>query len=150
MQQFRFPSLSGEALDGTAFDAARDLAGARTIALFGFAIEQRAEIEAWATVLDPLVRDGGLRARLFVALGRGMAMMRGMIAGAMRAAIADPNLRASTVLAFTDVDRLCADLGVGDRAHVAVVLVEADGTIGWRGSGPPSEALTAELTSRLR
>jgi hypothetical protein len=149
MDAARFPPVTGEALDGTPFVAPRDLANGRTVALFGFAIEQRAELETWVPYLDALARGGtGVRARLFVPLGV-PKIMRGALVGAMKAAVTQPELRASTIPLFVDVHAFVRALGIGDRAHLVILLVQPDGRIAWRGSGPFSETAAASLTAAL-
>lgn len=150
MQQVRFPAVEGEALDGTRFAAPADFAGARTVVLIAFGIEQRAEIEAWLPELEPILRGRpGVRARLLVALGRGMSMMRGMIVGGLKNAVPEPHLRASTIPLFTDVDALCRSLAITDRAHVAAFVVAADGVVLWRSAGAPGAETAAAIAAAL-
>jgi hypothetical protein len=149
MDAARFPAAAGEALDGTPFVAPRDLAAGRTVALFGFAIEQRAELETWVPYLDGIARNGsGVRVRLFVPLGV-PKLMRGAVVGAMKAAVTQPELRASTIPLFLDVDGFARALAIRDRAHLAILVVEPDGRITWRGSGPFSETAGASLSAAL-
>ncbi|HEV3088881.1 MAG TPA: hypothetical protein VGX96_16840 [Candidatus Elarobacter sp.] len=149
MDAARFPAVTGEALDGTPFSAPRDLAGMRTLALVGFALEHRPELETWVPYVDRLVNsDSGVRARLFVGLGVPKLVRAGIVA-AMKAAVTAPELRASTIPLFVNVDAFCRAVGIGDRAHLTVLLVEPDGRIVWRGSGPFSEAAGASLSAAL-
>lgn len=149
MDAARFPAAAGEALDGTPFVAPRDLAAGRTVALFGFAIEQRAELETWVPYLDRVARNGsGVRVRLFVPLGV-PKLMRGAVVGAMKAAVTQPELRASTIPLFLDVDGFARALAIRDRAHLAILVVEPDGRITWRGSGPFSETAGASQSAAL-
>lgn len=150
MDALRFPSLAGQALDGTPFAVPRDFAGARTVVLVAFVLEHRPEIESWAPFLDPLVRSRrDVRARLLIGL-KFPKLARGSIVAAMKAAIGAPELRASTIPLFVDdVDAFARSLGIGDRAHLAVLLVESDGRIVWRGSGPFSAAAGTSLSAAL-
>jgi hypothetical protein len=149
MDLARFPAVSGEALDGTPFAAPRDLAAGRTVALVAFALEHRSELETWVPYIDALVRSrSDVRARLFAGIGV-PKMMRGAIVKAMKAAVTAPELRASTIPLFVDVPAFARALGIGDRAHLTILLVEPDGRITWRGSGPYSEAAGASLTAAL-
>jgi hypothetical protein len=149
MDAARFPPVAGEALDGTPFVAPRDLAAGRTVALFGFAIEQRAELETWVPFLDVLARGGtGVRARLFIPLGV-PKLMRGALVGAMKTAVTAPELRASTIPLFVDVGGFARALAITDRSHLVILVVEPDGRITWRGSGPYSETAAASLTAAL-
>ena len=150
MDVARFPAVAGEALDGTPFAVPRDLAGARTVALVGFALDQRAEVESWGPYLDGLVRARpGVRARLFAAMGNLPKFARGAVLGTMRLALQAPELRASTIPLFTDAAGLSRALGLADRAHLALFLLEPDGTIVWRGSGGYTAAAAAELDAAL-
>jgi hypothetical protein len=68
----------------------------------------------------------------------------------MKTAVHAPEQRASTIPLFVDVEAFARSLGISDRAHLTVLLVEPDGRITWRGSGPFSEAAGASLTAALR
>jgi hypothetical protein len=146
----RFPAVSGDALDGTPFVAPRDLAAGRTVALIAFALEHRAEVETWVPYIDALVRSpSGVRARLFPVIGV-PKMMRKPIVAAMKRVVQAPELRASTIPLFVDVAEFCDALGISDRAHMSLLLVEPDARVTWRGSGPFSDAAGASLSAALR
>lgn len=150
MDAARFPPVSGEALDGTPFAAPRDLAGRRTVAMVAFALEHRPELESWVPYIDALVRSrSDVRARLFPGIGV-PKLMRGAIVKAMKAAVKAPELRASTIPLFVDVPQFASALGIADRSHLTVLLVESGGRITWRASGPFSEAAGASLTAALQ
>jgi len=149
MDAARFPAVSGEALDGTPFAAPRDLAGGRTVALVAFALEHRAELETWVPYIDALVRSRpSVRARLFPGIGV-PKLMRGALVKAMKAAVTAPELRASTIPLFVNVPEFARALGIEDRSHLTVLLVEPDGRVTWRASGPFSDATGASLTAAL-
>jgi hypothetical protein len=149
MDVARFPAVSGEALDGTPFVTPRDLAAGRMVALVAFALDHRAELETWVPYIDALVRSRpDVRARLFAGIGV-PKLMRKAIVGAMKAAVTAPELRASTIPLFVDVGAFAGALGIADRAHLTILLVEPDGRISWRGSGPFSPAAGDALTAAL-
>ncbi|MBV8299633.1 MAG: hypothetical protein JO083_08855 [Candidatus Eremiobacteraeota bacterium] len=148
MDAARFPAVAGEALDGTPFCAPRDFAGMRTVAFVGFALEHRSELETWVPYADALRHRAGVRARLFVGLGLPKLVRNGVVK-AMKAAVTAPELRAATIPLFVDVEAFCRALGIGDRAHLTILLVEPDARIVWRGSGPFSEPAGASLTAAL-
>ena len=149
MDAARFPAVSGEALDGTPFVAPRDLAAGRTVALVAFALDHRPELETWVPYVDALVHSrADVRARLFAGIGV-PKLMRGAIVKAMKAAVTAPELRASTIPLFVDVPAFAGALGIADRSHLSILLVEPDGRITWRGSGPYSQAAGASLTAAL-
>ncbi|GAC1575118.1 MAG: hypothetical protein NVS3B7_07460 [Candidatus Elarobacter sp.] len=149
MHTARFPASSGEALDGTPFEAPRDLAGTRTVAAFGFSLEHRGALESWVPFFDPLARSGAARVRLFLPL-KVPKLLRGGIVAAMKKAVTEPELRASTIPLFQDVDVLCEALGIAGREHLVVLLLEPDGRVAWHGAGPFTDAAGASLSAALR
>ncbi len=141
--------MAGEALDGTQFAAPRDLTAGRTVAMIGFVLEHRTELESWVPFIDALVRSrSDVRARLFIGLGTPKWLRRGILT-AMKAAVQAPELRASTIPLFVNVEAFARSLGISDRTHLTLLLVEPDGRITWRGSGPFSDAAGASLTAAL-
>lgn len=149
MDGARFPAVTGEALDGTPFAAPGDFSAGRTVALVAFALEHRAELETWVPYIDALVRSrADVRARLFPGIGV-PKMMRGAVVAAMKAAISEPELRASTIPLFVNVPAFASALGIADRTHLTLLLVEPDGRITWRGSGSYSQAAGDALTAAL-
>jgi hypothetical protein len=146
----RFPPLAGEALDGTQFVAPRDLAAGRSVTMIGFVLDHKPELESWVPHIDQLVRSrSDVRARLLIGLGTPKWLRRGILT-AMKAAVQAPELRASTIPLFVDdVEAFARSLGISDRAHLTLLLVEPDSRITWRGSGPFSNAAGASLTAAL-
>ncbi len=149
MNGARFPAMTGEAVDGTPF-AAGDLAGMRTIAFAGFAIEHRPQAESWVPFLDPLLRSRtDLRGRLFAVLRPKPKVVRAMLLAALRKAIRAPEQRGATIVLFTDVDAFCRALGIADRTHLAVFLLDETGRVTWRAAGAFSAEVGASLTDAL-
>jgi len=148
MSDGRFPALTAEALDGKAFASPAAFAGARSVAVIGFGLEQRSEIESWAAELDTLARAGTV-ARLFPAVDGGNLFLRGMVTAALKAALPSRELRAATIPLFTDVDALCASLGIADRDHVAVFVLDETGAVIWRAFGAVNETVSTALRAAL-
>ena len=100
--------------------------------------------------LDPLARSGpDVRVRLFIPLSV-PKIGRGAVVAALKAAVTAPELRMSTIPLFVDVDAFTRALGVIDRSHLVILVVEPDGSIAWRGGGPYSEAAAVALDAALR
>jgi hypothetical protein len=150
MDVARFPAAEGETLDGTPFAVPRDLIGTRTIALVGFGLEQRTEFESWVPTLRRLTAEHpGLTARAFVAVGAGLAMMRGIVVNGIKAAVPDPATRAEVILLFTDVAAFCDALGIVDRTRAYVLLIDADGGVRWHGGGLRTAEAEASLAAAI-
>jgi len=149
MDPARFPPVSGAALDGTPFVAPRDLSAGRMVVLLGFALEHRADLESWVPFLDALARSRpDVRVRLFIPLSV-PKIGRGAIVAALKAAVAAPEQRMSTIPLFVDVDAFTRSLGITDRSHLVILVVEPDGSIVWRGGGRYSEEAAAALSAAL-
>lgn len=141
--------MEGEALDGSAFTSPDGFAGARTIALVGFAVEHRAELESWVPYLERLLGERtDVRARLFVVLDARPKLLRKMMVAAMRKAVPKAELRAATVVAFTGVEAFCRELAI-DRSQLAVFVVEPGGRVAWRGRGAFSEPVGEAIATAL-
>ncbi len=148
MSDARFPALTAQALDGTTFATPDAFARARSVAVIGFGLDQRSEIESWAAELEALAR-AGIIARLFPAIDGNNAFMRGMVTAALKAALPHRELRSATIPLFTDVGALCASLGIADRDHVAVFVLDETGVVLWRATGGADAALSAALRTAL-
>ena len=144
-----FPPVSGAALDGTPFVTPRDLVAGRMVALLGFALEHRSELESWVPFLDPLARSRpDVRVRLFIPLSV-PKVGRGAVVAALKAAVRAPELRMSTIPLFVDVEAFTRELGITDRSHLVILVVEPDGSVAWRGGGAYSEAAAAAVNATL-
>jgi hypothetical protein len=75
--------------------------------------------------------------------------MRGVILAAIRKALPAPELRASTIVVFAEVEAFARSLGIADRKHLSAFLVDADGQIVWRGTGAYTVAAGQALNAAL-
>jgi hypothetical protein len=145
----RFPVVESESLSGAAFVAPADFVGSPTIALVAFDLAQRAELETWLPFVDALVRAGTARGRVFAVLAHSLKLMKAMIVSTMRSAAPGPDVRAATVPLFVDIDAFCAELGIGDRTVIAVLLIQPDGSISVHRSGAFSTAAGDAIVAGL-
>ena len=144
-----FPSLEGTTLTSEARAFPHAFAGAMNIVVVGFAKEQIAEVMSWVPFVERYVSGGaGVRAFLVVALANGMKMMRRVIEPAMKAAV-PAEARASTIVTFTDLNRLKTNLAIVSEKELAIFVVDAVGTVRWRTSGAFDAAKGAALEGAL-
>ena len=68
----------------------------------------------------------------------------------MRRGIADRHVRSRTLTFYVDASGFREPLGIPDEDHVAVVLVDVDGLVLWRASGPHSAAAERSLRAAIR
>lgn len=74
--------------------------------------------------------------------------MRPVIDGGMAAAVRDERARRRTVTVYGDVGRIAEDLGISDRSTVSIFLVDYDGHILGRATGPFDEPTAASFATQ--
>ncbi|MFM8304678.1 MAG: hypothetical protein ACKOA9_10335 [Actinomycetota bacterium] len=119
--------------------------------LVAFRRQQQVMVDSWTAWLDArCARDPGLRYYEVPTIGVLWSPMRPFIDGGMARAIPDRTVRARTLTAYTDVQRVRAALGLVSTGTIAVVLVDRAGCVRWQGRGGFSERTAAELDTALR
>lgn len=144
----RFPTVSGDTLTGETLSLPDDFGGEVVFVALPFSDQQALETETWLDfVLAAAEEFPGFayyNAPIFTDLP---GALRVMIRGGMSAAIPDESLRAITVTVFLeDREAFIAALDLPDAETMAILLLNADGEIIWRGSG----AFTEEQGESLR
>jgi hypothetical protein len=146
----RFPSVSARDLEGHEVRVPDDLPPAPRIVVLAFERWHQELIETWEPALEALEsRCRELSVWEVPALSRLYLPVRRLIDGGMRAGIADPDARAHTLTAYTDLAALARELDLPSRKTIYLLLLAPDGTIVWRGEGPVDEEQTAALTLAL-
>ena len=117
---------------------------------------QQLEVDSWIPSLRALERihDGVSYFELPV-VGEMDTFGRRSLDYFMRRGIPDREVRARTLTFYTDSAGFREPLGIPDEEHVAIVLVDVDGLVLWRGSGAHTagaerslRAAVAEVSSR--
>jgi hypothetical protein len=149
----RLPHLTTRDLNGVR----RTLPDGRlSILLIAYQRWQQLEVDTWIPALTALERayDDVSYYELPV-VGEMNAVGRRSLDFFMRRGIPDREVRSRTLTFYADTTGFREPLGIPDEDHVAVVLVDVDGLVLWRGSGPHSpgaeqslRAAIAEATSR--
>ncbi len=130
------PPLVAVSLTGRRVRLPDDLAGAPALLLFAF---QRWHQEVVAGWMPPLVRltaeFPGFEIAAVSVMSRYRLPARPLIDAGLGRALRDPALRARTLTAYVDVDRLAADLGQNGTQNVALRLLDPAGRVSWAGRG---------------
>ena len=148
----RLPQLSTRDLNGVR----RTLPNGRlNVLLIAYQRWQQLEADTWVPVLDELERghDSVSYFELPV-VGKMSAARQRSLDHFMRSGIPRREMRARTLTFHVDAIDFREPLGLPDEDHIAVVLVDIDGFVLWRGFGPRSasaeRSLRAAVTEALQ
>lgn len=145
--QGRFPALATRNLDGAAVTVPDDLPGPADLVVLAFRRHQQPDVDGWRAAVATDWREG-LGFWEVPVIGRGWGPLRGWIDGGMAGAIADPEIRAHTLTAYTDVGAVQRALGI-DGSGAVVALLVVDGDVRWQATGAVDPARLAALRSAL-
>ena len=135
--------------------ATRDLNGVRrtlpdgrlNVLLIAYQRWQQLEADTWIPALDDLERrHRGVSYFELPVAGRLNALRQRSLDHFMRRGIRRHEMRARTLTFYVDTADFREPLGIPDEEHIAIVLVDVDGLVLWRGSG----AHTASAERSLR
>lgn len=144
------PEIETRSLEGERLLIPRDLEGRRNLLAIAFHRTQQKAVDTWVADFSRLERsDSTLVAYEIPVISRRWGPLRSFIDGGMTAAIPDPDIRAHTLTAYTDVGRVIDALGVEDTERIVVVVADRDGAIEWLHRGERTEAAVASLELAL-
>jgi hypothetical protein len=146
----RFPRLEGRDLQRRAVTLPDDLEGERNVVIVAFRREHQELVDSWVPWLEArAAEDPGLRFYEVPTIGTRWSPARPIIDGGMATAIGDPVVLRRTVTVYTDIRRVTDGLGIDDTGTVWLFLVDASGTVRWRGRGRFDAAEAVELATAL-
>jgi hypothetical protein len=145
-----FPSLTARDLEGRTIEIPAGLSLGVNLVVLAFQRDHQQPLETWLPHFTRLEGEfRGLEVWRVAALPRGYRLWRGAIDSGMRAGISDPGLRRHTLTVYLDLSRLQRALDLPDLGDVHLLLVDASGTIRWRGRGGYNEATLVSLRKVL-
>ncbi|MGD8486916.1 MAG: hypothetical protein PVG27_04015 [Chloroflexota bacterium] len=137
----------------------RDLNGVRrtlpngqlSILLIAYQRWQQLEVDTWIPALRAIERrhDEVSYFELPV-VGEMNALGRRSLDFWMRRGIPDRHARSRTLTFYVDASGFREPLGIPDEEHVAIVLVDVDGLVLWRGSGAHTPGAERSLRAAIR
>lgn len=143
--------------------ATRDLNGVRrtlpdgrlNVLLIAYQRWQQLEADTWIPALDELERrHESVSYFELPVVGRMSALRQRSLDHFMRRGIRQHGMRARTLTFYVDATDFREPLGIPDEEHIAIVLVDVDGLVLWRGSGPHTtsaeRSLSAAITEALQ
>lgn len=140
----RLPPIAGESLERVAYRFPDDLTAGATLAFFAFKERQQKDVDTWFPLAGALQDTYGDRFAFieFPTLpGWWPGFAKRGLDNAMRNGIPDPAQRARTVTLYTDKSKLRAALDIADERSVHVLLLDRQGRIRWRTTGPLTPAI---------
>ena len=151
VEGYRFPLLTARSLTGRPYRLPEEFEGALNVVLVGFEPWHQGLIDSWIPPVEVIAGDRPeIRIYELVPIRRALLPMRPVIDGGMAREIRKERVRARTLTAFADLDRITAALGLPDTRDVGVFLVEPGGTILWRAWGAYDPVLARGLVRSLR
>lgn len=143
----RLPRLSTRDLNGVR----RTLPNGRlAILLIAYERWQQLEVDSWIPALTALERHHkDVSYFELPVVGEMNAVGRRSLDFFMRRGIPDRHVRARTLTFYVDTAGFREPLGIPDEDHVAVVLVDADGLVLWRGYGAHSVSAERSLRAAI-
>jgi hypothetical protein len=145
-----FPRLTARDLDGREVMLPAGLPGDWNVVIIAFRRQHQELVDSWVPWLEERAAAiPGLRFAELPAIGLQWQPARPVIDGGMAAAIRDQQTRRRTLTVYTDLRRVTASLGIGDRSTIWLFLVDRAGHVRWHGSGGWDAAVAAELAGKL-
>ena len=152
----RVPAVVGTNLFGDEIAIPAAFAGRRNLIAMGYVREHQDDIDTWIAVADALAPQyPDFRFYEVPVIYEGSALFRWWLNNGMRMGIPDPKARERTITVYLDRDRFNAALDIEDMTDIRLVLLDGDGRILWRmtgpvAAGPAGEAQIASLEALLR
>ena len=145
LEVVRFPQVRGSSLSGQSFTLPHDIEGDYALLMIAFQQVQQFDINTWLPIARDLSRQyTSLAYYELPTIDRLNPAARFFIDGGMRAGIPDPVARATTVTLYLDKPSFRQALEIPDEELIVVMLINREGEVLWRTSGPASpEAIEA-------
>jgi hypothetical protein len=144
------PPFTGEDLAGAKVTLPGAARGRVALIAFGFSYDSRAPVEAWTkharTTWGAAPQFTWYQVPMIGGFGR---LAKPFITGGMRKET-EPRYHANAVTVFGGTGPWKSRLGVGDDKLAYLVLVDGEGVVRWRYSGPFNPAAAADLDAHVR
>jgi ATP10 protein len=144
----KFPAMKGTNLQGVEIDIPMGLQGKRRLVAVAFLEEQQADVDTWVAHLDELRKNHPeLSFYEIPMVYKGNVFFRFWLNNGMRAGIPDEQKRRSTITVYTDVESFLKEIGATSNRQIQVFVLDENGVIRGRASGPFSPENAAALFS---
>ena len=146
----RFPHLAARDLEGRSLELPDAFSGTSNLVIVAFRREQQAMVDSWVAWWETIAAEHpSLRCYEIPVIATRWSPARPVIDGGMAQAVRAQEARRRTLTVYTDVRRVTDALAIDATDTVTVLLVDADGRLRWRTTGPVSEHSGSELRAAL-
>ena len=141
-----FPTITSYALDKQKITLPGEMEGETDLLIISFMPEQQKDVESWLPVAQAL-QHSNFKFRYYElpVSGRENFIFRWWETSSMRSDETDPVMWHWIVPLFVDRQKFRKDLDIPNEKQVVVLLVDKQGHVLWRASGPMSEDKRASL-----
>jgi hypothetical protein len=141
-----FPSITSYSLDKQKVTLPSGMEGQTDLLILSFAPEQQHEVDSWLPVAQGLQHSSfQFRYYQLPIQGRENFIFRWWASSSMRSNQTDPETWHWIVPLFVDRQPFLRDLNIPNEKQVVALLVDRQGHILWRASGPLTEDKRASL-----
>ncbi len=144
----RFPTLSGQNLEGRKFEIPGDLAGELNLVVVAFLQDQQTDVDAWLKAIE-LVDYPNVEAYEIPLLRRLPRFYQRRLNEGMAEGIPDQKAREHTITVYTNRRAFLQSAGLHNEKEVWATLIRRDGTVLWTHLGRPTSMAIADLRQSL-
>lgn len=145
-----FPDVTGRNLEGRTLRLPRDFEGERTVVLVAFRQRQQREVDSWMPELNARrAADPTLAVYEIPTLASGWTPLRGWIDGGMARGIKSQAVREVTVTLYINKGPFKDALAITSEAAIHVLLLDREGRVLFRTTGPATPDGIAALRRAL-
>ena len=135
-----FPDVIGTDLEGKEISLPGGLAGRRNLVALAFEREHQPVVDTWIARMEPLLaQDPELRLYEVPTIYESSTLFRLWLKNGMRAGVTDQIARRRTITIYVDREQFNAALSIPDASDVHLLLLNAEGRIPWRSTGPAND-----------
>lgn len=146
-----FPRIKGKTVNGDRRTLPADFTGQLNIVLLAFTQYQQADVDSWMSFLNDLKQDNRYIQVYEVPVVERMFFFKRLLLDSwMHKGIPDPDMRDRTITLYTNVSEFLSSLNLTHIETIYTLLVDHEGTVYWRGSGPYRDNQASDLMLKLR
>lgn len=146
----KFPSISSKDLNGRQRTLPNDFEGNWNLLLIAYEQWQQNEVNTWLPVVDKLENDvDGFHYYELPVVGEMGMFGRMQLDYWMRNGIPDSETRDRTITLYTDQTDFRDALEIPDQEHIALLMLDNDGNVIWRGDGAYSSDTAKSLIDEV-
>ncbi|MAU12463.1 MAG: hypothetical protein CL607_21760 [Anaerolineaceae bacterium] len=146
-----FPKIKGKTVNGERRTLPEDFEGHYQVVVLAFTKYQQADVDSWMPFLNNLKRHNSqLQVYEVPVIERMFFFKRMLLDTWMYNGIDDPDVRNRTITLYTNVSEFLKSLNLTHIETIYTLLMDNQGTVYWRGSGPYNENRGSDLMLKLR